>query len=726
MKVISIDTEFKNSQEKYLTPVCAVIVDYTHWSIPQSGNSVINQPTTKQYWLYQDTTAQNKFIAEIRQYIDDDYTIVAFYGVAEGRFLLSCGLTNQELLKIKLLDPFIAWKMLIMNYSKYKYGWMVIEDENGKFEEKIETHQPKDESEKDGLWVENDLGEKELVVNKKTKKMTASLANALFRILGIDINVTHKNVMRELILDNDTYTGREEEILNYCAEDAIYLVPLYSKLADIIKGYTKNQGFEIKQLSRWMLCNAIITTTGIPVNVEKLKNFSSHYENIKNELPERCNQTYKFFVWDERKKKYTRSYNSIASYIDTKYADTFPRTKTGQYSLKSDVLRKYKMDEALYALQHTGNILDSLKNIRPIAINKIEKNIGSDGRIRILLSEFGTISGRNTAKPSQGYLLTMSTFMRTLIEDDCYSIVGADYSAQEFGLQGAISGDQNLIQAYYSSDPYTWFAQQVGFIPNGVERMMGHYLLAGVPISKESDIKYNQTRGLFKSLCLGVGYGMGASKLAMSLTLARVNSLSGEEKDYISQLRIKGKTEEEIIKPYKIYGEKNLPGGINKKATAQYYLDVFNSTFPDYTRWKKEMVNNIETNHSIYTLPDNWFISYEHQSNTLPNFPVQGTAQVILREAVYQALLIGLEIFATLHDAIYIISKPGCEKTDMLLLKKIMVEAGRKYTGMELRVDASIYATDWLNGISDWTKDKGSSDFKIFYEKMNKPSIPDE
>ena len=72
-----------------------------------------------------------------------------------------------------------------------------------------------------------------------------------------------------------------------------------------------------------------------------------------------------------------------------------------------------------------------------------------------------------------------------------------DWGQQEFGSAAALSGDQAMMEAYRSSDPYLTFAKQAGAVP--------------LSATKES---HPAEREQFKICALAVLYLMGPHSLA--------------------------------------------------------------------------------------------------------------------------------------------------------------------------------------------------------------------
>ena len=80
---------------------------------------------------------------------------------------------------------------------------------------------------------------------------------------------------------------------------------------------------------------------------------------------------------------------------------------------------------------------------------------------------------------------------------ESWGIAYIDWSQQEFGIAAALSGDEAMMRAYASGDPYLEFAKLAGAVP--------------ADATKKS---HPDERKLFKATVLAVQYGMGAEALA--------------------------------------------------------------------------------------------------------------------------------------------------------------------------------------------------------------------
>jgi hypothetical protein len=130
--------------------------------------------------------------------------------------------------------------------------------------------------------------------------------------------------------------------------------------------------------------------------------------------------------------------------------------------------------------------------------------VGGDGRSRCLLSPFGAKSGRNTPSGS-GFVFCLASWLRSLARPGPgMALAYLDYEQQEHGIAAALSGDENMMAAYRSGDPYLAFAIQAGAAP-----------------ADATKATHGRVRDQFKACVLGIQYAMGANLLARRLTISK-------------------------------------------------------------------------------------------------------------------------------------------------------------------------------------------------------------
>lgn len=688
MKWIGIDTEFNNTQEEFVNPVCAVIRT-------ESG--------VTSYWYDQ----MDSFKKDFDFFVKGGYYVLSFMSAAEYRYLLSIGFSRDYLKGVKMVDLYPMWRMVLYGINDYNYGKYVLIDGGKKIS--VHTRPPVDGEADDGTYYQGVDGEEYRVDNIKTRRYNPSLSHACLRLLDVDIDSVYKDQMRDIILYGDIDLNRVD-IMKYCESDTLYLLPLMNKLIKIIRTYDEDYSpKDIMSYGEWMLSVACLENNGVPIDVDKMKNFASNYYRLSIEIPTECNKIYPFFKYDDKKAKFIRDYSSFECFVKSLKVD-WPLTPTGKF--KSDL--KTMKDMSFPEIKTLVSTMSSLREIgyfNPSRVDKILKNIGRDGRWRGSLMPYGTLTSRNTPKPSEGYVFAMSRWIRNLVGG---VVIGGDYSAEEIYIQALISGDGSFKDSYLSGDPYTWFATQSGALPTGVVKRGDGFYINDIKESNDLQIKHKSTRMLYKSILLGVGYMMGPDKLSVHLTGAAIDALPKNKKDQI----IAG--DEELLNQTIIVGrdrERMYP----KEQRAQYYLDLYKKTFPMYNKWRSYIFQKYKSD-QVLRLRDGWRLIGSNRSQpAVVNFPIQGEGQVILRRAVSLCLDAGLRVCTTLHDAIYIESKEDSKTFDMNMLSKCMLDAAPK--GM--RVDVHEQVIDWDNLKSNWSDEKGADEFSKFgkYLLKNKNEI---
>jgi hypothetical protein len=717
LMTLQLDAEYYDSNEKYLTPVCACIR--------------INDKSLV-YWFPQDKAI---FIEHWRKCMVRGVAIISYFASAEARFLLAMGFTEAELLSWKWLDPYVIWRMLTYSHPDYKYGDHY---KDGKWFKSI----PPPSGYKEETWDENDEGDLKPPPKEefKYKRLESGLSAVLAARLHVVPDVDHKTAMRNLILTKKTFTEKEKAAIKaYCQEDVIHLKALFINLYKEVHKVTSGNCdiAQIMQLSRYSVCCGIMENNGIPFNVAKAENLGHNYYKVDDELIMACNEAYPMYVLRTSTKaekakghrgvRWIESYDCWKDYIkNQKYEEMWPKSeKTNKFRKDKDTLEKFSGDATINLFRQTKKSRNHIKYFRPEGMMLIRKNIGSDGRIRVLLSPFGSKTGRNQPSVKQGYIYGMSTWIRPLVSDINGIILGGDFSAQEIALQGWISGDEKFLEAYRSGDPYTWFAQVTNSMQDDVYREHGKFYFKETKDLVPPEVQQicKTTRSAYKALLLGVGFGMGLDKLSVSITSARVLALPDNVKNVLNQAMIRGDQEkiEEIMTSVRVvsgntdFQKSQYPAS----AWASTYRNHHYKTFSQYWKWRKAAIEQYYQQ-GYLKLNDGWCLLIgEDRDNTVANFPVQGTAACILRKAVENCIFAGLKVFSPLHDCIYISSTAEKEVKDRNTLTQCLKEAVKTICGDDIiRIDLDKYETDWVNFTSTYTKDKQADAFKLLGKYM--------
>jgi len=159
-------------------------------------------------------------------------------------------------------------------------------------------------------------------------------------------------------------------------------------------------------------------------------------------------------------------------------------------------------------------------------------------------------------------------------------------------IAAIVSGDTALLQACESGDVYFGIAKQLGFLRESMD-----------------DAERKAVRALFKTVVLGIQYGLGAFSLAV-----RAGITLSEACEILARLR------------------------------ARFHV------FEDYAR---SVLDHAGLNLEIGT-PFGWYMRCPSGTNprTLRNFPIQSTGSEILHVACVLAERRGIELVAPIHDAL--------------------------------------------------------------------------
>jgi hypothetical protein len=287
----------------------------------------------------------------------------------------------------------------------------------------------------------------------------------------------------------------------------------------------------------------------------------------------------------------------------------WPRLPTGQLELKANVFREraktYPQIAPLHELRHT------LAKLRSIKLR-----VGSDGRARTVLWPFASKTSRTQPQATR-YIFGPSCWLRSLIKPTpgmavCY----IDWSAMEFGIAGALSGDENMIRAY-EGDPYLSTAIAFGYAPEGATART-----------------HGAVRDQFKVVLLAAQYEMQAWGLA-----GRLGISTTEASEILHQHR-------------RLYGR--------------------------YWAWSDAWVHRALSHGQMWT-NFGWcfYLDRPVKERTLRNWPIQSHGAEILRLSCIWATRYGLKVLAPVHDAVLIEAPSHQIERDAALMREIMRRASR-------------------------------------------------
>ena len=421
-----------------------------------------------------------------------------------------------------------------------------------------------------------------------------------------------KYSMRDLAMRSGDYTSDEREnLMDYCEEDVWALTKLFSKMSSYID-------LERALLrGRFMKACARVERNGIPIDSILQKRLNSHWDKIKSELISEVDQPFRVFENDVFK-----TANFIA-YLQREGIN-WPLLDSG--NLKMD-------DETFSVMSLRHPEIASLKELRS-TLSKMrlkDLSIGRDGRNRTLLSPFRSKTGRNQPSSSK-FIFGASSWLRGLVKpEEGMSLAYIDWSQQEYGIAAALSGDENMLKAYLSGDPYLAFAIQAGQAPEDA--------------TKNS---HTEIRNQFKAAVLAVQYGMGAESLALRI---------GES-----------------------------------KARGRELLQMHRNAYPVFWRWSDAAVDKAMIDGKLKSV-FGWEIKVSKDSNprSLRNFPMQANGAEMMRIAMILLTEDSIRVSAPVHDAFLIESETACIDKAVERTKEHMKTASRMVLGgFELESEAEV------------------------------------
>jgi hypothetical protein len=431
---------------------------------------------------------------------------------------------------------------------------------------------------------------------------------------GLDsIGAVEKAEMRDLVGRGGPWSGDERAaILAYCASDVdalARLLPAMLPKIDLPRALLRG---------RYMCAAARMEHVGVPIDQAALAGLHAHWTDIKEALIARIDADYG--VFEGRTFKAVR----FAAWLE-RAGFPWPRLESDKLDLS---------DEAFRQAARSYPEVAPLRELRG-ALSELQLNdlaVGRDGRNRCLLSAFQARTGRNQPSNSR-FIFGPSVWLRGLIRPPAaHGVAYIDWSQQEFGIAAALSGDENMLAAYKSGDPYLALAKQAGAVP--------------ADATKKS---HAAQRELFKACVLAVQYGMGPDALAARIAQPPV--------------------------------------------TARDLLRAHQETYRAFWRWSDAAVDHAMSRSSLHTV-FGWTVHVGVESNprSLRNFPMQGNGAEMLRLACCLATERGIEVCAPVHDAVLICAPLDRLDADIAGMRAAMAEACRVVlNGFELGTDVSVF-----------------------------------
>ena len=451
------------------------------------------------------------------------------------------------------------------------------------------------------------------LTNGLTLPVDRSLLGAL-ETFGLDgIEAREKAEMRALAMRGGPWTHSErQDLLAYCETDVIALGKLLTRMA-LLLDWSRSL-----VRGRYMKAVARMEHAGIPLQSDRLLTLRQKWPGLHDTLIARVDQAYHVFEGGSfRRERWERW---VAS-----QGIAWPRLDSGQLALDKQTFRD--MSRAYPQVNPMRELRASLSELRLEALA-----VGHDGRNRCLLSPFGSRTGRNSPSNTK-FIFGPATWIRHLIAPEPgHGLAYLDWSAQEIGIAGVLSGDTALQDAYQSGDPYLRFAQQAGAVP---------------PTATKAS--HGALRDLYKTVMLGTNYGLSEVGLATRLQLSRLE--------------------------------------------ARELLAAHKRTYRHYWRWVDGVRDYAYLRRRISTT-FGWTLHVEDTSNprAVGNFPLQANGAEMLRIALCLATEQGVEVCAPVHDGV-LIHAPLPDLADAVALMQACMQQASAVVleGFVLRTEASVW-----------------------------------
>lgn len=462
----------------------------------------------------------------------------------------------------------------------------------------------------------------------------------------------HKDAMRDLIIHRDAWSDAEwQAIVSYCWEDVDCLPGLFSNVEFVHRDVgTVWELSHAEQRGEYLKASAILDhrSRGLPIDVAWLNRILDNRHAVRNALAEQCNAHYGHELYvkrldklsvDENGKKlcsirFAFNHKGLEAYLETQpFREQWELTATGKRRTDDDYLDDLiKAYPQLTEFKRVRNTLAQLKD------DDLRQLVTPEGFIRPVSIPFYTVTGRNQPLVKRGFVLNLPPWLRTIVRPKPgHVLIAADYSKQEIGIAVALSGDAELRAAYETGDIYLALAERAG---------------AGA-----------EARQAYKSVQLGLGFGMGLNGLSRQL--------------YVDLNQGKG----EIAVSPEAAGAK--AGGIYR---------WHKRTFKEYWSYLEGQAKAARADHYT-TSADGWFYfaDKDTKQTQLMNVPMQGNGAAMLRDAIRRlAFDTDLDVVCSLHDAVYAYCRAeDAERVSALLTQK-MTEAAEATIGEGTRIDIGI------------------------------------
>jgi DNA polymerase I len=448
---------------------------------------------------------------------------------------------------------------------------------------------------------------------------------------GLDaMTAAEKEEARDRILRGHPFSaGERAAILDYCMEDVTNTAKL---LFAMLPHFDVEQALLRGGFTR---AAAWIEHNGIPIDRPAYERLVQNWPELTSSLARRVEQEHGYGVYNQDKQGKMKwceaGFAALVERLDL--ADEWPRTSSGKFSV-ADPENKSDDEKIFKIMAQRQPYLEPLRQTRKFltTLRHFNLPVGSDNRCRVHPWPWWTTTGRSQPKGG-GFIFSLPAWARFLIKPGPGQAVAyVDLVSAEFGIAGALSGDQAMLDAYRSGeDVYLRLAKMAGAVPPEA--------------TKKS---HPDERKLYKVGMLGAQYGQT---------------------------------------PFGLSRNAGIP-----LCVAETVHRNLRKVYRQYWRWSENEVLRAEISKKIST-PLGWTmpVNADTSSTALSNFPMQAACADIMRLAVTFMVDEGLALCATVHDAVLIEAPMGRIEADVEIAKRCWERASEIVLGVfALEADSKI------------------------------------
>ena len=404
------------------------------------------------------------------------------------------------------------------------------------------------------------------------------IGGALRYFLEDDIDLVRKDEMRDRILQGQPFSAQErQDIINYCEDDTRALARLLPHVATTIRSLPHAM---LRAKFQWAMAQQ--ERRGVPIDGAMLRRIRQHWYGMQVDLVTELDRPFGCY----------EVVDGVAHWRKENFADLIRRNGMSWPQLESG-----KYDETDQTFREMATRYPALEPLRELrySLSKLKLNdlaVGSDDRNRALLGAYGTKTGR-CAPSNSKFIFGPAKWVRFLITAALGRVViHRDFEQQEPRIAAVLSDDKALLEVCEGGDIYLGIAQQLGFLRDGM-----------------NEIERRAVRALFKTVVLGIQYGLGARSLAV-----RTGISYSEAAEILARLR------------------------------ARFYrFEAYARSVLDHAGLELEL-----------STPFGWIMRCSSGMNprTIRNFPIQSTGAEILHMICILAERRRIKLVAPIHDAL--------------------------------------------------------------------------